>query len=250
MTGTAVVARETGEILEVRPGFDLTDYLTTVGSAVAIKQQHQLAAAYDAACASLIGPNDVQVEGGRTFKKKSAWRKLGRHFSISTAVVSVHKEWMDETFVATVTVRASAPWGQSAEAVGACGTDEESGRREITMADAIATAETRATNRAISNLIAMGEVSAEEMSKGEPRASGPKAARDKVMPFGKTKGKKLGELETKELDSTAKWCREKDATKFADLIAAIDTVIAERNNPVLLDQMPPALEDQSDDLPF
>ena len=41
--------------------------------------QNRLAAAYDAACTALIGPNDVQVEGNRSFKKKSAWRKLGRH---------------------------------------------------------------------------------------------------------------------------------------------------------------------------
>ena len=94
------------------------------------------------------------------------------------------KEWLaggmteDVVFVATVTVKADAPWGQSSESVGACATDEETGRRKITIADAIATAETRATNRAVSNLIAMGEVSAEEMSKGKPAKADQKFIED------------------------------------------------------------------------
>lgn len=192
MTSTAVVARDTGEVVEVKT-FDFTAYLSQISGGPALAHQQELAKAYDAACRSLIGPNDVQKEGNREFKKKSAWRKLQRHFGISTAVVDVSKDWIsvsstrDEPlpgglipplFVATVTVKATAPWGQSAEAVGACGSDEESGRRKITIADAIATAETRATNRAVSNLIAMGEVSAEEMSKGAKAPKGQKYVED------------------------------------------------------------------------
>src|SRR5262245_22436839 len=112
MTGTAVqtLNRDTGEI-QVSESFDFATYLQQIGGQGLTRQQ-QLAAAYDAACAALIGPNDVQQEGSRTFKKKSAWRKLGRHFGISTAVLAKEKEWLGEDFVATVTVRASAPWGQ------------------------------------------------------------------------------------------------------------------------------------------
>lgn len=171
---TAIRPREvtdvtTGESLALVPAdhaheFSMQQYLGSIATPQALAAQQQLAAAYDAACHALVGPNDVQKEGGREFKKKSAWRKLGRHFRISTSVVRIDKEWTgDGNFLATVTVRASAPWGQSAESVGACGTDEATGRRTISTADAIATAETRATNRAVSNLIAMGEVSAEEM---------------------------------------------------------------------------------------
>lgn len=255
MTATALVQRDTGEVLEVRH-FDLPSYLQGISTPAALQQQQQLAAAYDAACRALIGPNDVQKEGGREFKKKSAWRKLQRHFSISTEVRAITKEWLgsvqeglpDQTFVATVTVRAVAPWGQSAEAVGACATDEETGRRTITIADAIATAETRATNRAVSNLIAMGEVSAEEMSKGSPAR--PKSAHEKRMPFGKQKGTPLGEIASEDLESTIAWCREKDATKFADLIAACGEVLESRRTDAPLDRVPPALEPEPDDLPF
>ena len=155
-TAIATVNREMGEVTTVVP-YDAPRYLASLN----VGQQQALSAAYDTACAALIGPNDVQHEGGRTFKKKSAWRKIARHFGISTAVRTVQKEWLGDVFIATVTVTASAPWGQSSDAVGACADDEATGRRVITIADAIATAETRATNRAISNLVAMGEVSAE-----------------------------------------------------------------------------------------
>lgn len=168
--GSDVIDATTGEVVSLAPAFDLADYLASVSAPAALAIQQKLAAAYDAACAQLIGPNDVQREAGRTFKRKSAWRKLARHFGLSTEVVRVERERVGEDFLATVTVRARAPWGQHAEAVGACGTDEATGRRTISIADAIATAETRATNRAISNLIAMGEVSAEEVQRTQQDA--------------------------------------------------------------------------------
>lgn len=264
MTGVAVqtLDRSTGEVV-TSERFDFGHYMEAVGPA-GLNRQQQLAAAYDKACAALIGPNDVQVEGARTFKKKSAWRKLARHFGISTSVIQVSKEWLEGSgasaddvgiFLATVTVRASAPWGQSAEAVGACGTDEETGRRTITRADAIATAETRATNRAISNLIAMGEVSAEEMNKERgkaTRSSAVKAPADKLMPFGKLKGLRLGEISVEDLNATMVWCQEKDAAKFKDLIAAIATVVQEKGAKPMrdLDEVPEALDAEDDDLPF
>jgi hypothetical protein len=169
MTSTALL-RES-EIL-VPAQLDMKAFLQHLSTDEGIKEQQQLSAAYDRACHALIGPNDIQVEGDREFKKKSAWRKLQRHFTISTAVVSTQEKWIEDVFVAIVAVRAMAPWGQYSEAVGACATDEEKGQRVITIADAIATAETRATNRAISNLIAMGEVSAEEIQKGNGSANG------------------------------------------------------------------------------
>lgn len=236
---TALIPHEgvdtaTGEVVPLPVKYDPKQYVQNLNSSFAVQQQ--LMAAYDAACNALIGPNDVQQEAGRTFKKKSAWRKLARHFGISTRVIHREREWLGEEFVASITVRAIAPWGQSAEAEGACCTDEEVGRRQITVADAIATAETRATNRAISNLIAMGEVSADEISEGKkqrPAFSGGsstngRSPEDKVMPFGKQKGTRLGDMPDAELTSALEWCRTKDATKFADLIATIEQVLDSR----------------------
>lgn len=239
--GTAIVRAETGEVVSVAP-FDMATFLTDLKAPTHIAQQKALAAAYDVACDAIIGPNDVQMEGQRSFKKKTAWRKLARYFHISTELVRIERETLPSGhFLATVTARASAPWGQSMEAVGACCTDEATGRRIISIADAIATAETRATNRATSNLIAMGEVSAEEIGerkayddapRSRPAASSAprddKPAHAKRMPFGKHKNKPLGELADADLESTIKWCREKDAGKFKDLIEACESVLADR----------------------
>lgn len=184
------VDMETGEVVEngamvpalYRPApVSFGDFLEQIGDAKALEHQQRLAQVYDNAVRSLVGPNDVQVEGDREFKKKSAWRKLGRYFRISTAIVRTDRWWeFDEDegvrhFIARVVVRGMAPWGQSIEAVGLCSTREKrfyyKGRpnpkaRMKADHDCEATAATRATNRAVSDLIAAGEVSAEEVDGG------------------------------------------------------------------------------------
>ena len=196
-----------------------------------LQLQQRLAAAYDAACAALIGPGDVQIDGKnkdgtpRVFKKKSAWRKLGRHFTVSTEVLREDVRLLGEgEFVAVTVVRGIASWGQSCEAVGACGSDEEEGRRRITMADALGTAQTRATNRAISDLIAMGEVSAEEIGgrpareKGEQgaQATEPELTLEEALALefpwkkhAKYGGQLLKEVSTKTLLIVGEWAKAK-----------------------------------------
>ena len=80
-----------------------------------------------------------------------------------------------------------------------------------------------------------------------PRAKG--GAADKLMPFGKYKGMALGELPADELHRTAAWCREKDATKFKDLIAACEGVAAMKE----FGEVPEPIaagNAQDEDLPF
>lgn len=158
----------------------MIDYVAAIASPAALHAAKQFANAYNEVCAALIGDDDMQqAERGKFFKKKSAWRKLGRHFGVSTEIVHKERGWeTDERtgerfYYAEVHVRGTAPWGQSMVAVGACDTRESrfTGRgAQQAMAkmgnDVLATAETRATNRAISNLIAAGEVSAEEVQGG------------------------------------------------------------------------------------
>lgn len=189
----------------------------------AIKQQQELMAAYDRACSALIGENDVQEEGGKQFKKKSAWRKLGRFFQITIEPYQERGWWETDPetgvrhYVHEVTVIGVAPWGQRIPAMGSCSTREsrfytmgpacpscggamwdnrndrsdddfkcknrqcqtklfpgewkaeDVGRIPNMVArmkaehDCRATACTRANNRAVSDLVAMGEVSAEEL---------------------------------------------------------------------------------------
>lgn len=192
-----------------------------------VQHQQRLAEAYDQACRALLGPNDVQEADGREFKKKSAWRKLQRRFAISTKVVSAETWWVEDEdeirqCVSRVVVRATAPWGQYAEAVGKCSTRERRFYWEDSAGnlrpndkarmkadhDCESTAQTRASNRAISDLIAAGEVSAEEIEGGDvyegshrQRRSGGESngdrdvpVLDRTLPRGKYKDKTWGEL--------------------------------------------------------
>lgn len=258
------VNTSTGEVIALPVKYEPKEYLATLTQNDGIAVQKQLSAAYDAAVSALIGPNDVQVEGNRTFKKKSAWRKLARYFNISVDIVKVEREMMGEHFLATVTARAVAPWGQHYEEIGSCSTDEATGRRVITIADAIATASTRASNRAVSNLIAMGEVSAEEIGdrpalNNAPRASAPARTAipqngEFLMPFGKTKGTPLSKLSTDDLTGAMEWAASKGKfVEFQDAAAAeLQKRMGADDIPdAQFETVPPdAPIDGDDDLPF
>lgn len=82
-----------------------------------------------------------------------------------------------------------------------------------------------------------------ERSNGAPNTANKSNPADKLMPFGKTKGQRLGDLSIDQLQSTVAWCREKDAAKFKDLIDACAQVIEDRGTTN-------ALADEGDDLPF
>jgi hypothetical protein len=57
-----------------------------------------------------------------------------------------------------------------------------------------------------------------------PKYGSTATAGDTRMPFGKTKGKRLGDLSDAELSSARTWMAETDAKKFATLITAIEEV--------------------------
>ncbi len=65
----------------------------------------------------------------------------------------------------------------------------------------------------------------------KPRADKPPAER--LMPFGKQKGKKLGDIASTDLESTVAWCSKDEAgvTKFKDLIESCSAVIMSRLPP-------------------
>jgi hypothetical protein len=200
----------------------------------ALVRHTAMMAAYDAACHALLTDADVQVEGKKTFKKKSAWRKLAQFFRVTVEIVRTDRWWESDEdgqrhLVARAICRGTAPWGQSMDAVGLCSTREsrfyasgvtcpncggpmwdnrkgnksrngedfrckdnacggelfpvdynpEDLKRQPNMVarakadhDCEATAATRATNRAISDLIAAGEASAEEMEGAEDHGAG------------------------------------------------------------------------------
>jgi hypothetical protein len=139
--------------------------------------------AYQRLLQELVEPSDWQVTGDtERFLKKSGWRKIARAFGLSTQLIrcDVERDRDGRPLRATAIVRAIAPNGQSGDGDGYCSADEsrfakEKGRQKLEN-DLRATATTRAKNRAISDLVGMGEVSAEERTAGGGDADGPPPA--------------------------------------------------------------------------
>jgi len=99
----------------------------------------------------------------RDFPRKSAWRKLAKFYNISTSIIDDKREDREDgSWIWRYKVKAVAPNGQSQMGIGSCDSKEVQNdrRREH---DTESTAHTRAKNRAISDLIGFGQVSAEEV---------------------------------------------------------------------------------------
>lgn len=135
---------------------------------------------YQAMLPRLLTASDYQDAGGKQFVKKSGWLKIAAAFDLETELAApVHIERAEDgkPVRAEVWIRAVAPSGRSMVGDGYCSIDEsrfarDSARQKLEH-DLPSTAATRARNRAISNLVGMGEVSAEEVDAGATNGAGP-----------------------------------------------------------------------------
>src|SRR5215472_16321269 len=120
--------------------------------------------------------------GEESFVKRSGWSKISRAYSLSTEIVheQIDRDADGTPIRAHAVVRATEPTtGRFADGDGGCGINEPrfrnyAGTQKVEH-DLPATAVTRATNRAISNLVGFGQVSAEEVD-ADVRASASAAA--------------------------------------------------------------------------
>ena len=134
--------------------------------------------AYQKLCKGLLNETDYQeiivkekdedgnyVKVKRHFKKKSAWQKLSRAFNVDTEIVDreLERTKMGRVREAYYCIRATLPNGRSVESDALCSRSEK-GKDKVSDHTIMSTAKTRATNRAIAELIGAGEVSAEEMT--------------------------------------------------------------------------------------
>ena len=129
-------------------------------------------ATYERLKAAIVQPSDVQKIQGRDFLKKSFWRRVAACFGLSLDLVSETRAFDEKNHLCyAVLYRATAPNGRSMIGDGYCST-AEGGRGNWPEHNVRATAHTRAKNRAISDLVGGGEVSAEEMQEhdGAPDA--------------------------------------------------------------------------------
>ena len=119
--------------------------------------------AYQKITELMLDETDYQQIQGRAFKKNSAWRKYARAFNITTEIIDkdIVKTDKGQVKEASFIVRATLPTGRYADGWGNCSRQE--GNKAHPNHDIPATAMTRATNRAIADLIGAGEVTAEEI---------------------------------------------------------------------------------------
>jgi len=111
---------------------------------------------------AIISDIDRQKIGDKSFIKKSGWRKLAAFFNLTDRITEeVQTRSDDRGWSWKIKVTAIAPNGRISEGVGICSTSER--KFAHIEHDTYATAHTRAKNRAISDMIAGGEVSTEEI---------------------------------------------------------------------------------------
>lgn len=189
---TTIVTPEPSRALVVRQNSEI-GILRPAGSLDAIADAFK---EYQAVCERILTKDDYQLYEKKPRKKKSAWRKLATAFNVSTEKVDEDIQRQDGHVVsARYTIRAFTPTRRM-EAEGFCEVHEKccpsargdkchkaawkghhccqngcDGRKHWSHADhdVISTGQTRATNRAIADLIGCGEVSAEELVDDEPR---------------------------------------------------------------------------------
>lgn len=146
----------------------------------------------------LLNSDDLTNIQGSPHVNKSGWRKIATAFNVSIEVEDVEIEVEDGIVIARAKAVATAPNDKRSSAFGTCASNESNhmeklsdnknadidefmgGRegeaiwvdnawrrlkppKEVNEHNIVATAETRAKNRAISDLVGGGEVSAEEM---------------------------------------------------------------------------------------
>lgn len=146
-------------------------------------------------------PDQILSIGTQRFRKKRYWRAIRVAFNLTVECVTPESQERStlgtlpdgtENYLYGVTYRATAPNGSSAVGDGACAAAEkQKGRMEATEHNVRSHAHTRAFNRAVSNLVGFGEVSAEEVERDE---HGETAPAEPTNPDGSTKITKVEEI--------------------------------------------------------
>jgi len=157
----------------------MSDTLSIVMPAVTPAEAQEAWKAYEALKSSIVDrKTDIQVIQGKEFLKKSYWRKVATFFNLTVEVVNETHEQIGKTVVWHFTCKAVAPNGRSSVGVGSCDAYEKAIKGEdgvyrdrwnkLAVANSLhnirSTVETRAFNRAVSNLVGGGEVSADEVA--------------------------------------------------------------------------------------
>ncbi|PLX27652.1 hypothetical protein C0583_00225 [Candidatus Parcubacteria bacterium] len=108
----------------------------------------------------LLEDSDFIILKGEKYAKKSAFRKLAFAFGISCEIKREERVELDDGYAYEITMRSSSPSGRFMTSVASCHSNERHFSKD---SDVRAIAQTRATNRAVADLIGWSAPSAEEM---------------------------------------------------------------------------------------
>ena len=111
---------------------------------------------------TLLDSNDIVRIKWKNYINKRGYRKLAIAFSISTEIIKETRIERDNIVIYDFSVRATSPMWRYMEASASCASNERDFNNLEN--DVRATGQTRATNRAISDLIWLWEVSFEEVN--------------------------------------------------------------------------------------
>ena len=125
-------------------------------------------------------PDQIMQLDGKPFRKKGYWRAIAVAFNLTVEPVDERREihgTLDDgsdNYVYIVTYRAATATQRATTGDGACAAAEKQrGRMRASEHNVRAHAHTRAFNRAVSNLVGFGEVSAEEIEREDRPALRP-----------------------------------------------------------------------------
>ena len=159
----------------------------------------------------LLTKDDVQSVSGDAFVKKSGWRKIAMAFGLTDEIINSDFDYDEKGNIlsASFQVRAIAPNGRYATGWASCSLNERPFSKPNH--DIPATAHTRAKNRAISDLVGGGEVSAEEITDSaapqKARASAPTKAQlsrfNELIDW----AQEAGEITAKVCQNSKEWAR-------------------------------------------
>jgi len=134
-------------------------------------------ATFEAMKARLLVDDDYQAIAGKRYIKRSGFRKIAVFFGLSDKILEQERvDRDDDSFTWRIVVEATAPNGRTSIGVGVC--DSRERKFAHLEHDVYATAHTRAKSRAISDMVAGGAVSAEEMEAQEDKPAPAQPSRE------------------------------------------------------------------------
>lgn len=208
-----------------------------------VAEQRAAMDAYQRGLHSILDPSDWQRTGKDEFVRKSGWRKIAAWFNLSIELIrdSVDRDEDGGVLRAQTWARAIAPNGRYADGDGYCDVSESRFARNKAKLenDLRGTAATRATNRAISNLVGMGAVSHEEVEAAGGPPFGPSVDADQAARLRRAAGYVLDVADdAPAIDGLiAAICRKAGANNYLPVIAMqavglLAAAVKERNEEI------------------